>query len=491
MSSTDLASARTLVLAFLTNSDDDQTVEYAENNLKALELSGRIDLFQYIVDCGYEFARIYDYDERDMLPIREKFEETEELSWSKFESLMDSACGVDFNIKSISYFLAIVNQIRVPAQEIDDLLDLAAWYASTRVISLVNENGGWRNFKDIITQEMESKLTKLDQSITMSQFERTIQEVEMGSMVVLQDSSPEGILQDSTTSTITGTSTMEESDRMTQTENETEIQSEPEQVSEEIHSNEEFISNDRNASISSSVFENQDKNSDGKSTSSVNSFDRLSNSPVLVSTGQSTPGMLTPPVYLSSQPDSVDFSEVDSNSSFNDSLINELINNCQANPPQMSSSSDIEETGFNINRNDTVKTLEPSASIPIRSKTQDSFQEDLSPKFDGSYASDSMDGIRLRVMPSQNEPLVQSESTESVDDRLREELELEDEADHEESEEKENKPPVQIPFIEKLHTSQAFSHDVSAENMAKQTNYFLLAGAAVVGLAAVYLKTSR
>jgi len=36
-----------------------------------------------------------------------------------------------------------------------------------------------------------------------------------------------------------------------------------------------------------------------------------------------------------------------------------------------------------------------------------------------------------------------------------------------------------------------FSHDISAENMAKQTNYFLLAGAAVVGLAAVYLKTAR
>jgi len=42
-----------------------------------------------------------------------------------------------------------------------------------------------------------------------------------------------------------------------------------------------------------------------------------------------------------------------------------------------------------------------------------------------------------------------------------------------------------------LHTSNIFSHDISAENMAKQTNYFLLAGAAVVGLAAVYLKTAR
>jgi hypothetical protein len=395
MSSTDLAAARTLVLAFLTNSDDDQTVEYAESNLKNLELSGRIDLFQYIVDCGYEFARIYDYDDREMIPIREKFEETDELTWSKFESLMDSACGTDFNIKSISYFLAIVNQIRVPVDEIDDLLDLAAWYASSRVTVLVNENGGWRNFKNIISTGMESsKLTQLDQSITMSQFERTIQvnpnqlthqiqpdnvqEVEMGSMVVLEDQG----LHESTTSTVTGSTTEEIEPRLnlttlattTQTEV-VEIQSEPEPISDEIQSNEE-ISNERSSSISSSVFENQDKHSDGKSTSSVNSFDRLSNSPVLVSTGQSTPGMLTPPVYLSSQPDSIDF-EGDSNSSFNDSLINELIHNCQANPPQMSSSEDIEETGFNINRNDTVKTLEPSLSIPIRSKTQDSFQEDF------------------------------------------------------------------------------------------------------------------
>jgi len=71
---------------------------------------------------------------------------------------------------------AIVNQIRVPVGEIDDLLDLAAWYASSRVTVLVNENGGWRNFKNIISTGMESsKLTQLDQSITMSQFERTIQ----------------------------------------------------------------------------------------------------------------------------------------------------------------------------------------------------------------------------------------------------------------------------------------------------------------------------
>ena len=48
-------------------------------------------------------------------------------------------------------------------------------------------------------------------------------------------------------------------------------------------------------------------------------------------------------------------------------------------------------------------------------------------------------------------------------------------------------------ILRRQHTNTfvKFSHDISAENMAKQTNYFLLAGAAVVGLAAVYLKTAR
>jgi hypothetical protein len=116
----------------------------------------------------------------------------------------------------------------------------------------------------------------------------------------------------------------------------------------------------------------------------------------------------------------------------------------------------------------------------------------FSPRFDGSYASDSNDGIRLRSL----NPALTEESDKSIDERLKEELEneIEDEIEIDDEQEKENKPPKQplkIPFIEKLHTSQVFSHDVSSENMAKQTNYFLLAGAAVVGLAAVYLKSSR
>jgi len=77
----DLASARTLILAFLTNSDDDATADFAEHNLKTLELSGKIESFLHIVECGHEFAKIYDFDDREIVPIREKFEEADELTW--------------------------------------------------------------------------------------------------------------------------------------------------------------------------------------------------------------------------------------------------------------------------------------------------------------------------------------------------------------------------------------------------------------------------
>ena len=34
----------------------------------------------------------------------------------------------------------------------DDLLDLAVWYASTRVISFVTVSGGWTNFYQLISE---------------------------------------------------------------------------------------------------------------------------------------------------------------------------------------------------------------------------------------------------------------------------------------------------------------------------------------------------
>jgi len=538
MSSMDLASARTLILAFLTNSDDDATADFAEHNLKTLELSGKIESFLHIVECGHEFAKIYDFDDREIVPIREKFEEADELTWSKFEQLMDSSCGLNFDVQAISLFLAIVNQIRVPSDEIDDLLDLAAWYGSTRISPFVTSQGGWRCFRKMIKIQPEpsssaSNLAQIDQSITMSQFERTIQEVEMGSMVVLNDASD----MIESNSTLTGSKTPEMMDSNIQTEDvdenpEENSEGQPEdEENEEIDTNQEIksdmdeepaldredlasnedCSNERTESISSSVFNDQEAQVEVHSSSS----DRLSSSPVLI-----TPPDTGTPVYISSQPESIDFDQ-ESNSSFDASLINELMTNCQNNPPvDMSSSEDIEEQGFNIDRSDTMRTLKPSASIPIRSHTRDSLQEDFSPRYsypEGSVG-DSQDGIMLRAAATSG---VQQLDADSVSERLKEELEADDHAtegddeDESFSEEKENnrpkeiqnKPKNKIPFMEKqLHTSniveyvkrvnipehlKRFSHDISAENMAKQTNYFLLAGAAVVGLAAVYLKTAR
>ena len=57
------------------------SADFAEHNLKTLELSGKIESFLHIVECGHEFAKIYDFDDREIVPIREKFEEADELTW--------------------------------------------------------------------------------------------------------------------------------------------------------------------------------------------------------------------------------------------------------------------------------------------------------------------------------------------------------------------------------------------------------------------------
>jgi len=197
-SGTEIASARALILAFLSNSEDDATADFADQCLDALSKSDKLKYDQelsqsygQIVECGHEFAKIYDFDDSEIIPLREKFEETEELTWSKFEQLMDETCGEKFDVKATSLFLAIINQIRVPADELDDLLDLAVWYASTRVISFVTVSGGWTNFYQLISEAGQPSvpppveavtpdrptrsLEELNASITMSQFERTIQ----------------------------------------------------------------------------------------------------------------------------------------------------------------------------------------------------------------------------------------------------------------------------------------------------------------------------
>merc|ERR1712025_6376 len=108
---------------------------------------------------------------------------------------------------------------------------------------------------------------------------------------------------------------------------------------------------------------------------------------------------------------------------------NELMTNCQNNPPIDTSSEDIEEQGFNIDRSDTMRTLKPSASIPIRSHTRDSLQEEFSPRYsypEGSV-SDSQDGIMLRARETRDVAASSANATQpldanSVSERLKEEL---------------------------------------------------------------------
>ena len=44
----------------------------------------------------------------------------------------------------------MINSIQVPAAELDDLLDLAAWFLSVRLSPLVRAEGGWGRFSQNI-----------------------------------------------------------------------------------------------------------------------------------------------------------------------------------------------------------------------------------------------------------------------------------------------------------------------------------------------------
>jgi len=225
---------------------------------------------------------------------------------------------------------------------------------------------------------------------------------------------------------------------------------------------------ERTSSISSSVFNDvEPSHSEVHSISS----DRLSNSPVIV-----TPPGTGTPVFISSQPESIDLDN-ESNSSVDASLINELIENVGGNMASENSES-TEENGFNIDRTDTVRTLKPTASIPIRQNSgATSFTDDFSPRFSAQEHSfaDSQDGIMLRAQQEVN--------AEALSTRLKQEIPSESSSDEDEVP---NEQPDWM-LKEQLQNSTAFSHQ-NSEYMSKQTNYFLLAGAAVVGLAAVYLK---
>ena len=94
------------------------SADFADQCLDALSKSDKLKYdhelsqnYGQIVECGHEFAKIYDFDDSEIIPLREKFEETDELTWSKFEQLMDETCGGTFDVKATSLFLVSFRRI--------------------------------------------------------------------------------------------------------------------------------------------------------------------------------------------------------------------------------------------------------------------------------------------------------------------------------------------------------------------------------------------
>ena len=76
------------MVSFLNFSKVQIIADFAEQCLDALSRSDKLQYDQelannygQIVECGHEFAKIYDFDDADIIPYREKFEEADELTW--------------------------------------------------------------------------------------------------------------------------------------------------------------------------------------------------------------------------------------------------------------------------------------------------------------------------------------------------------------------------------------------------------------------------
>jgi len=425
MNSVDLAAARTLLLAYLSNSDNDLIADYASLNLTQLCDTRRVEDFDEICNVGNSFAETYDFSDDMITAIREKFEEADELTWKTFEATMDSSVGEFSNQGAISLFLAVVNSIQVPVEELDDLLDLAAWYASCRLSPLVKSEGGWGRFSRRLTDpdmpdeepipeqtpeqipERAPVITSTSVTIEPSKLETSAQKpelksVEMGSMVILTEKEeelekPEPVSEETTpepevtpvqsfNSLLTATPNLEEAASLDAFGDET-----SEEHSEDVNQSEDVEIKSDEGQDHFSNWNEQHFREHSEPISEQSSSERLSSSPVLVSpTGTGTP------VYIASQPESID---LDSNhSSLDASLINDLIENlkedghsdtvpsdtvsdfsaCHLSP--MTHSGDVtDEEELAFHRSNTVETIKPngslvhgapsSGSIAIRSST--------------------------------------------------------------------------------------------------------------------------
>jgi len=530
LNSGDLAAARTLLLAYLANSDNDSIEQYASHNLTQLCDTRRVEDFDSICEVGNNFAENYDFSDEFISGIREKFEEAEELTWKSFEATMDEIIGPFVDQRAISLFLAVINSIQVPAAELDDLLDLAAWFLSVRLSPLVRAEGGWGRFSQNI---LNPNLAGSQPEITSISFtsappdiekpENELEAVDMGSMIVLQereteapvksspvpinnsslrpdDSSPiddvtpvQSFTADLPTPVQSALYTIDQIDREIRAEEDT---VEPEDR-EKIEAEEQNLAMDSDESSGAFIdqaevgvpFDLRERHFCSETVSEQSSSERLSSSPVMIS----PPGTGTP-VYINSQPESID---LDSNSSSLDaSLINDLIENLKVDgvpsalpesfgrdsendsenlaPPELEISDDqiresLDEADSELafNRSNTVETIKPvNSAIPIRpsSSKQLDITDDYSPLrnsqsfLESTPEESSHEGIRLIGHPQETIP----------------------------SKEIENK----IQPLEKSNNDSELNIDRNEENTSRP-NYLLIFGAAAISVAAIYLKTSR
>ena len=67
--------------------------DYASLNLTQLCETRRVEDFDSICHVGNLFAEKYDFTDEFISSIRDRFEETDELTWKSFESTMDETVG--------------------------------------------------------------------------------------------------------------------------------------------------------------------------------------------------------------------------------------------------------------------------------------------------------------------------------------------------------------------------------------------------------------
>jgi len=482
-SRTDLCASRTLILSYLSNSVTHDIATYASKEFAALQASNELDEFDEVSSVGQHVSDEYDFSEDFIDQQRSKFEQAEELTWKSFEKIMDDVIQDLTHSHGLSVFLAIVESINVPANELDDLVDLAVWYAACRFASIAKESG-WNSFlEQESTSVQETNLRnlpdlKIGESITISQFEVATSSMPNESIIFDKNLTPVNTQPPSELIDADKTPVQSYSDRIPTLE-------ELEKGHSDYH---QF-------DINPDHFRLQSANTDSESISEQSSCERLSASPVVVS-----PVGTETPVYIASQPESVDLDSNDS--SLDASLINELIDSLKGEATRATEDEEEDEIAFNrSNTQQTIKGSMSSDPIGIKGKMQSSSEAEFSNSERSPFPNSILEEACARVKAQEEESVggitLQSESKENLD------------ADDEENAipARREIPKLDFPegfcdtprpsptnLLKKLAEDAKKKEEESIilpEPQLRKPNYFLLAGAAALSIAAIYLKTAR